>query len=265
MTHRTLIGGTAYEIDGGRTLIGGTAYEIDKGKTLVGGTAYEVGFGVPYLANFADNDWETIIAVCRAGICPDEWVVGNQKAMTIGGNNYMIDIIGKNHDNYADGSGKAPFTFQFHDCFGTTYKMNSADTSVGGWGSSELRNTHLPTIKALMPTAIQSAIRLVNKLTTAGSKSAEIVTTQDTLFCLSEVEALGYTSYSGAGEGSQYDYYMRGYSTLKYLSGDAKDWWMRSPAVNYATYFICASRKSNKKFNWATATNSYGVAPAFCF
>lgn len=45
MAHKTLIGGTAYEIGGGKTLVGGTAYSIDKGKTLVGGTAYEVGFG----------------------------------------------------------------------------------------------------------------------------------------------------------------------------------------------------------------------------
>lgn len=44
MAHKTLIGGTAYEIGGGKTLVNGTAYSIDKGKTLVGGTAYEVGF-----------------------------------------------------------------------------------------------------------------------------------------------------------------------------------------------------------------------------
>lgn len=44
MAHKTLIGGTAYEISGGKTLVNGTAYSIDKGKTLVGGTAYEVGF-----------------------------------------------------------------------------------------------------------------------------------------------------------------------------------------------------------------------------
>ena len=44
MAHKTLIGGTAYEIDGGKALVGATAYEIDKGKALVGGTAYEVGF-----------------------------------------------------------------------------------------------------------------------------------------------------------------------------------------------------------------------------
>ena len=44
MTHKALIGGTAYEIGGGKTLVNGTAYSIDKGKTLVGGTVYEVGF-----------------------------------------------------------------------------------------------------------------------------------------------------------------------------------------------------------------------------
>lgn len=44
MAHKTLVGGTAYEITGGRTLVNGTGYSIDNGKTLVGGTAYEVGF-----------------------------------------------------------------------------------------------------------------------------------------------------------------------------------------------------------------------------
>lgn len=44
MAHKTLIGGTAYEVSGGKTLVGGTAYSIKNGKTLVGGTAYDVGF-----------------------------------------------------------------------------------------------------------------------------------------------------------------------------------------------------------------------------
>lgn len=44
MAHKTLIGGTAYEISGGKTLIGGTAYSIKGGKTLVDGTAYSLSF-----------------------------------------------------------------------------------------------------------------------------------------------------------------------------------------------------------------------------
>lgn len=45
MSHKTLVNGTVYEVDGGKTLIDGVAYSIDKGKTLAGGTVYEVGFG----------------------------------------------------------------------------------------------------------------------------------------------------------------------------------------------------------------------------
>ena len=47
MSHKTLVNGTVYEVDGGKTLIDGVAYSIDKGKTLIGGTAYEVGFSQP--------------------------------------------------------------------------------------------------------------------------------------------------------------------------------------------------------------------------
>ena len=47
MGHKTLIGGTAYEIKGGKTLIGGTAYDIKSGKTLIGGTGYNINFSLP--------------------------------------------------------------------------------------------------------------------------------------------------------------------------------------------------------------------------
>jgi hypothetical protein len=55
MAHKTLIGGTAYEISGGKTLVNGTAYSIKNGKTLVGGTAYEVAFSKP-LEEYAIGD-----------------------------------------------------------------------------------------------------------------------------------------------------------------------------------------------------------------
>ena len=44
MAHKSLVGGTAYEIVSGKTLINGTSYSISKGKTLISGTAYEVAF-----------------------------------------------------------------------------------------------------------------------------------------------------------------------------------------------------------------------------
>ena len=44
MAHKTLIGGTAYTIKGGKDLIGGTSYAKKQGKALVAGTAQTIAF-----------------------------------------------------------------------------------------------------------------------------------------------------------------------------------------------------------------------------
>ncbi len=45
MAHKILIGGTAYEVKGGKCLVNGTAYSIKKGRTLIGGAGYDITFG----------------------------------------------------------------------------------------------------------------------------------------------------------------------------------------------------------------------------
>lgn len=212
--------------------------------------------------NFADNDWASIIAACHSGSVPSTWVVGNSKTMTINGASYQVDIIGKNHDTYTAG-GKAPLTFQLHDCYADTKAMNSSNTNSGGWTSCAMRSTHLPAILALMPTEIQNGIREVNKLTSAGSQSATINTTADKLFLLSEVEIFGSTTYSEAGEGTQYDYYKAGNSKVKKRNGSAAYWWERSPRGSYSASFCIVNSYGNADYN--SASNARGVAFGFCF
>ena len=212
--------------------------------------------------NFADNDWASIIAACHSGSVPSTWVVGNSKTMTINGASYQVDIIGKNHDTYANG-GKAPLTFQLHDCYGETKNMNSSNTNSGGWTSCAMRSTHLPAILALMPTEVQNGIREVNKLTSAGSQSSTINTTADKLFLLSEIEIFGSVSYSKSGEGTQYDYYKAGNSTVKKYNGSAHSWWERSPYGSNSTRFCFVN--SYGYATYGTASAAIGVAFGFCF
>ena len=212
--------------------------------------------------NFADNDWTSIIAACHSGNVPSTWVVGNSKTMTINGASYQVDIIGKNHDTYTAG-GKAPLTFQLHDCYGERKKMNSSNTNSGGWTSCAMRSTYLPAILALMPTEVQNGIREVNKLTSAGSQSATINTTADKLFLLSEVEIFGSTSYSAAGEGTQYDYYKAGNSKVKNYNGSSHNWWERSPYGSGSTHFCRVTIGGDAGYN--NAILAYGVAFGFCF
>ena len=213
-------------------------------------------------AIFANNSWEEIIAACQSGNVPDSWSVGDSKAMTINGTNYQIDIIGKNHDTYTAG-GTAPLTFQMHDCYGTTYAMNSYNTNSGGWTSCAMRSTHLPAILALMPSEVQAGIKEVNKLTSAGNSSSTIETTADKLFLLSEIEIFGSTTYSKSGEGSQYAYYSAGNSKVKNLSGSAHYWWERSPYGSYPTDFCYVP--NNGGAYYLDASYSCGVAFGFCF
>lgn len=220
------------------------------------------GIQYPYEANFADNTWEQIIAACQKKIIPTTWKVGDQKAMTIGGTDYLIDIIGINHDTYTAG-GTAPLTFQLHDCYGETKNMNSSNTNSGGWTSCAMRSTHLPAILSLMPTEVQNGIRDVNKLTSAGNKSATINTTADKLFLLSEVEIFGSTTYSVAGEGTQYDYYKAGNSQVKKQNGSAASWWERSPRASDSANFCVVG--SNGGAGGGGARRAYGVAFGFCF
>lgn len=212
--------------------------------------------------SFADSTWEEIIAACQSRTVPDNWAVGDQKTLTANGKDYLINIIGKNHDNYADGTGKAPLTFQFDHRFDGKYGMTAAETDYSGWKNSQMRITHLPSILTLFPDNVQSAIKNVNKLTSAGNRSTEIETTSDSLFLLSEIEVFGAAKFSVDGEGVQYEYYSMGGSKIKSDSGAFSSWWFRSPMKNRSDSFCCCS---NDFENGYGGTVKMGVVPAFCF
>ena len=210
---------------------------------------------------FAANSWETIIAACQSGNVPDSWAVGDSKSMTINGMSYQIDIIGKNHDVYADGSGTAPLTFQLHDCYSEAKQMYSTNLSGLGWKNTDMRLTYLPAILALMPAEVKNGIHAVNKKTSEGGNSTTIETVSDTLFLLSEVEIFGTASSSVAGEGSQYDYYKAGNPKIKKREGVDEFWWERSSASGG---MFCRVR-ANGQAGASNASNSLGVSFAFCF
>lgn len=258
--HKTLINGTAYTVKGGKCMVNGTVYNIKKGRTLIDGTGYDITFKPSYDPVFANNTWEQIIAACHHNAVPDTWKVAEQKSMTIGGEDYLIDIIGKNHDDYADGSGKAPLTFQLHDCYKLKKAMHNTTTNSKGWSRCDMRETNLPIILKQMPTEVQSGIREVNKLT---SESRTIVTTADKLFLLSEIEIFGSDTNSGKGEGMQYDYYKAGNSKVKNYIDSAIEWWERSPYNGNNRFYCCVNYKGASISRSANVVS--GVPFAFCF
>ena len=208
---------------------------------------------------FGNNSWATIIKACQEKQVPNTWNVGDSCNMTINNKTYAIDIIGKNHDDYADGSGKAPLTFQMHTTYATQYKMNGAEDNSCGWKNCLVRtSTAFPALKKVMPAEVVAAFKAVTKKTSAGSASSAIDTTEDTLFLLSEIEVQGTRTYSYAGEGTQYEYYKTAANRKK-----NRAWYLRSPRLNNTS---CFDRTGwNGEADWSVASEVDGIAAAWCF
>ena len=212
-------------------------------------------------ANFADNTWENIILACQLNKVKDTWNVGDKKDMTIGGKEYKIAIIGKNHDTYTAG-GNAPLTFQLAEVYGTTAAMNETQTNTTGWSGSAMRNTTMPAILSAMPSEVQNAIKAVNKETLNGSRDG-LETTSDKLFLLSEIEVNGSVFFSNNfAEGSRYPYYDVN-SQIMNSGNKPASWWLRGPGKSNAIGFT----QINASGYMANGSAEYacGVVFGFCF
>ena len=210
------------------------------------------------------NTWAQIAKASAAGKASQLWSVGDTKDITVGSETLTLVIMGFNHDDLASG-GKAGITFGMKNLMATTRRMNASNTNSGGFTGSEmyswLQNTLLPTL----PSDLQSVLKSVNKKTSAGSQSSTINTNSMKLFLFSEIEIFGSTTYSKAGEGSQYSYFATAANRIKYLSngsGSANWWWERSPYGSNSNGFCNVDSSGSANDSYAYSTS--GVCFGFC-
>ncbi|EBA38822.1 hypothetical protein COLAER_02101 [Collinsella aerofaciens ATCC 25986] len=173
-------------------------------------------------------------------------------------------IVGINHDDLADGSGKAGLTFEATNTVLDAQRMNATGTNVGGWDKSELRSRlNSGDLWSLLPAEIQSKVKSVKKMTdnkgggTAGTPSV----TTDKIFLLSTTEVYGDMQ----SDGVQYEFYKsKGVTTSNY-SGASSRWhhWTRSVTPSASTGFRFVV--GNGDWDYSNATGVPYVFPAFSF
>ena len=211
--------------------------------------------------NLNDTDWADIDICGRLGMAQQFFKVGDSKTVNIGGTNYEVQIIGFNHDDKVSG-GKAAYSFQLVDCLNQTQQMNTSNTNTGSWNGSAMRG-RMSTYKSQLPAALRNVIKTVKKKSgTGGGSSSGTQQTNDDLFLLSEIEIFGTTTYSVAGEGTQYEWYKAGNTKVKKVNGSANTWWERSP-YSGDTYTFCRVY-SYGNANYNSASSSSGVSFGFC-
>lgn len=214
---------------------------------------------------FANNTWAQIAAVAEAGNASSYWSVGAEKNITLtNGEVLTLQIYGFNHDDKA-GGGKAGITFGLKNLMTDTRQMNTSNTNSGGFTSSALYSWLTTDLYNLLPSDLKPLIKSVNKKTSAGSQSSTINTNAMKVFLFSEVECFGTTTYSAAGEGTQYPIFTDNTSRIKKLqngAGSAHWWWERSPYTGNSTYFCLVYSDGGASSN--AASSSYGVCFGFC-
>ena len=207
-----------------------------------------------------------------------EWSVklANGKTMT-------YRIIGINHDDLADGSGKAGLTFLTTNEAVGDYRMNAENSAAGGWEKSELRaKMNGGEIWNLMPSDFQSKVKTVKKLTNnvdGADADAAVTATPDKLFLLSYSELVP-TSYWASkcpwtsSEGTQYEAF-KGKVTNNHsrnsglsISINGGYWWERTPQPLYSGLYTTARFlhvSYGDPSSGKSASGSSYVCPAWCF
>lgn len=173
-------------------------------------------------------------------------------------------IVGINHDDLADGSGKAGLTFEATNSALGYQKMNATNTNAGGWEKSELRGRlNSGDLWSLLPAELQSKVKAVKKLTDnqGGGKAGTPTATTDKVFLLSATEVWGDMQ----SDGTQYEYYKsKGVTTSNYSGASSSNYpWTRSVIPSSSTGF----RYVGSSGGWYDyrATNTACVFPAFSF
>ncbi|MBS4780442.1 MAG: hypothetical protein KH008_04705 [Collinsella sp.] len=189
-------------------------------------------------------------------------------------------IIGINHDDLADGSGKAGLTF-LTTSTDIESRMNPTRSTDGVWEKSELRaKMNSGKIWNLMPADFQSKVKTVTKLMNNINgyyTGSDVIPTSDKLFLLSNTEILAEKDECKkdpwfCSEGAQYEPFRGKVSYhlwANFAIANGKSWWMRSayPASPQSgiTDVYTSVDAVGSWGNDSDARNARSVCPVFCF
>lgn len=219
----------------------------------------ECVFYDPVLAN---NSWATIAKASASGKASQLWSVLDTIDIVVSGETITLEIVGFNHDELTQG-GTAGITFGFKNLMNESKVMNATATNAGGYTGSDLYDFTQNTLLSQFPSDLLAVMKPVNKLTSAGSQSAQILTESMTLFSFSEAEVNGRNPNSAPGEGTQYAAFVDPNNRKKSnIEVTMRRYWTRSPAVENNTGF-CFVNSGGSPFE-TTADTLEGICLGLC-
>ena len=224
--------------------------------TVTGDADYQVQW--EYLT-LSSASWERIAEISESGMAKTYFSLGDTKTFTFKRSGATVTgtavIIGFDHDDKADGSGKAGITFML------VSGIERVSYLDGAWATSSTRTLLNTTIFNTFETEMQSAIKTVTKLSCGGSTNATLLTTEDKLFlpCLEEIGKTPDGTNFLKGEGTKYEGYPDA-SKFTYDSSSFKQYLTRSAHAKTAGRYAYVQSTGS----WSNGAN-IASEPKFCF
>lgn len=243
---------------------------------VTGPTTYHAQYAQ---SGYITDDWDVISENVASGLYKTIYQEGILKRLTLtheDGTEEIVEmeLVGFDHDDLADGSGKAGITFICKNLPVTEHVMNTIGVNrpqdaTESWESSAMREYLTTTVYASLPEKLKSLILPVIKKTSIGRTSEIIAESSDTLWIPSIAEiSSDYNNDSRypvyAAEGETYPVFTDNDSRIKCNNaGYPIKYWTRSPVLNSSTFFWFVTAVGG--FGAIYAANTVqGVAFGFC-
>ena len=244
-------------------------------------TTYYAHWVVP--GSFSTDSWETINLATKNNIL-SSYQLGDKKTITmdVNGDNtdetYHIMIVNKTNCTDETSESACGLVLQFEELLNITVeadkKMNSTQTSAGGWPAMSLRTYLNTTIYNKLPSDLKNIIKDTSVISGRGqfNNAPNTYTSSDKLY-FPQTKEVGFdVTYDTARTYTRkLDYYDAGTSSsanakrvkYKYGTSTAENWWLGSPSSGsgYRYYVILADGTTGGTNDGVI--DPAGVAPAF--
>lgn len=230
---------------------------------------------LPPVDTLENMPWKDIVRVANEGLMDDYgWAYHDTKTITfdapvLGSNSITMEYVGKNYDDLADGSGKAPMSFLMKDLFGETTSMDADNNTPEGWATSDAFIKTLPIIATKIKTAIgPGIITPVIKYTAPDVTGNTIKGVKTELWQLSGYEAGNAGSEEKPPDIPHgYPVFSDNISRIKKRNGAPEGWWLRTSFTDdkmNAMQFFGAVNNDGGITGMGQASASNGLAIGFC-
>lgn len=226
---------------------------------------------------FAGGTWADIARISEAGQAEEYFNLGDTKDIVFtDGDNSMIltvQIVGFNHDDLSDGSGKAGLSIMTTTAMNAysltkekdNYKYyNTCGQSETPWSGSTSRKYLMERAKTWLPSELQSVLKTVNKISSIAYKNlTDTETTQDELWYPSYAEMGLSSGYTAPGQGTGYEYFTSNLTRQKKeqtwdTTLSATKYATRSHSSNYGTHSMHIEKDGKGDYEGAVDRYSFG-------